>query len=462
MTFLRLQFSITLFLFLLFLTSHGDAQENKSTGGQTLSIITPHTESIRQEIGLKFSKWYQGRFKENIKLDWRNVGGSSDTIRFIRSEFTAKPNGIGLDILFGCGVDPYFDLKNEKLLEHCLLSEDILAPIPADNQGTLLRDPDGFWYGVTIATFGILNNLRVQEYNHLLQPKSWKDLALPELHDWVAISDPRNSGSMYTMMEVILQGYGWEEGWRILTGMAANSTSIGRYATDAPRLTALGNTASGICIDFYGFTQVNAHGKTNMIFTIPEDFSILSPDCIAILKGTEHLQEAQRFIEFVLSDDGQKLWMFPVGTSEGPVRSALLRMPIRKDLYSRYPQYSPVQNSPFHESNTVNGNTNSIFTLDNDLAYKRRDLVCGLIGAQLIDTHPELRKAWTEAIRRGKAEETLTRLSKPLITENELQTLLQNEWKDPIQKNRIKIRWQVEAQSRCRAIRKELRQQPKT
>ena len=160
-------------------------------------------------------------------------------------------------------------------------------------------------------------------------------------------------------------------------------------------------------------------------------------------------------------EEGQKLWMFPVGTPEGPARSALLRMPIRKDLYNRYPQYSPVQNSPFHDKSTdMNGNTNSTFTLDNDLAYKRRDLVCGLIGAQLIDTHPELRKAWAEGIRKGKAEETLIRLSKPLITEDELQSLLQNEWKDPIQKNRIKIRWQIEAQARCRAIRKELRQQP--
>ena len=456
MRFLRIQFSFVLLLFPLFLTSHGYAQENAS-----LSIITPHTESIRQEIGLKFSNWYQEHFKESIKLDWRNVGGSSDTIRFIRSEFTAKPEGIGLDILFGCGVDPYFDLKNEKFLERCSLPEEILSSIPADNQGTLLRDPDGFWYGVTIATFGILHNLRVQGYNHLPQAKKWKDLALPELHDWVAISDPRNSGSMYTMMEVILQGYGWEEGWRILTGMAANSTSIGRYATDAPRLTTLGNTASGICIDFYGFTQVNAHGKTNMIFTIPEDFSILSPDCIAILKGTEHLKEAQRFIEFVLSDEGQKLWMFPIGSPEGPVRSALLRMPIRKDLYTRYPQYSPVQNSPFYnESKVINGNTNNTFTLNNELAYKRRDLVCALIGAQLIDTHPELRKAWAEAIRKGKAEKTLILLSKPLITENELQALLQNEWKDPLQKNRIKIRWQIEAQTRCQTIRKELRQQP--
>lgn len=413
-------------------------------------IISPHQENILSELTPQFIRWHQEKYGQAVTIDWRNVGGSTDTLRFIRSEFTAKPNGIGIDVLFGCGVDPYLDLKQEKILASCSIPEEILSSIPQNYQGIPIRDPDNQWLGVTLASFGILHNLRVLDYNHLPLSRRWEELTNPKLRHWLAISDPRNSGSMYTMMAVILQSYGWEHGWTVLTGIFANSESVCRYAAEPPRQTTYGNAASSICIDFYGFTQVNAMGKTNMMFVLPEDFSILSPDSIAMLKGAEHPVIAQRFIEFILSETGQKLWMFPVGNPEGPVHSPLLRMPVRKDLYSRYPEFSPVENSPYDTQ------SNPTFAFDNVKAYQQCDIICALIGAQLIDTHFELCRAWDAAIAKGKTDSVLAELSKPIITEAEAMELLKADWKDPIQRNRLKIRWQTEAQDRYKAIRKNL------
>src|SRR6185295_15781833 len=56
-------------------------------------------------------------------------------------------------------------------------------------------------------------------------------------------------------------------------------------------------------------------------------------DPIALLRGAPHRELAIAFIDFVLSDDGQKLWSFRRGVPGGPERYALRRLPIVPRLY---------------------------------------------------------------------------------------------------------------------------------
>jgi hypothetical protein len=53
-------------------------------------------------------------------------------------------------------------------------------------------------------------------------------------------------------------------------------------------------------------------------------------------------------VDFVLSRDGQALWALPAGDPDGPVRSALGRQPIRKDVYEHYPgKLTPMIVNPY-------------------------------------------------------------------------------------------------------------------
>ena len=58
-----------------------------------------------------------------------------------------------------------------------------------------------------------------------------------------------------------------------------------------------------------------------------------------MLKGGKNPLEANHFIEFVLGEKGQKLWMFPAGAPGGPTQSTLLRMPVRENIYRDYPEF---------------------------------------------------------------------------------------------------------------------------
>ena len=60
-----------------------------------LIIISPHNEAIRYEFGRGFDAWHRQRFGQGVTVEWRDVGGTADALRFVRSEFAAKPGGIG-------------------------------------------------------------------------------------------------------------------------------------------------------------------------------------------------------------------------------------------------------------------------------------------------------------------------------------------------------------------------------
>ena len=53
---------------------------------QRVVIITPHWEGARIEFARAFSAWHQTKYSEPVHVDWREVGGTSDIIRFVRSE----------------------------------------------------------------------------------------------------------------------------------------------------------------------------------------------------------------------------------------------------------------------------------------------------------------------------------------------------------------------------------------
>src|SRR5207245_748284 len=78
-----------------------------------LIIISPHNEAIRYEFARGFEQWHRHRFGQSVTVEWRDVGGTTDALRFVQSEFAAKPDGIGIDIFFGGGSEPFLLLADK-------------------------------------------------------------------------------------------------------------------------------------------------------------------------------------------------------------------------------------------------------------------------------------------------------------------------------------------------------------
>lgn len=407
-------------------------------------IITPHNRSICHEFGRAFAKWHQAEFGIAAEVDWRNLGGTSDALKFVQSEFAAKPQGIGIDLFFGGGPEPCLLLADKQWTQSCEVPASVLDAIPRTANGVELYDARHRWFGAALSSFGILQSTQLQRRLGLPFVRRWEELAQPSLFGWVGAGDPRNSGTMNNMFEAFLQAYGWEKGWELLTAIAGNVRRFDRLSSTTAKDVSLGETAYAFAIDFYAFSQVAAAGRTNLTFALPDDFTAISIDGICALKGAPHAETARRFIQFVLGESGQRLWMLPRGHPDGPVQYSIERLPVRPDLYRRYRETSNIAFSPF--------DLNQSFRYDSRLARDRREVVAALAGALLVDTESELRAAWRSIIQRGAVASERAALGRMPISESEALSIAKSDWKDASYRNRQKLAWQIWAQEKYRRL----------
>jgi len=401
----------------------------------SLTIISPHPDSVKSEFKRAFEEWHKREMGEAVEVEWLDTGGGTqDQLRFITTRFETSPSGIGVDIFWGGGVDPYIELKKRHLLTPYRLPDEILHRIPAKCAGLPVYDPGFEWYGAALSGFGIIYNKRNQQKLKLPVPSSWKDLCRPELFRLVAAADPRQSGSMHTMFEIILRAYGWEEGFAVLTKMSGNVKNYLGSASQVPQAVSLGEAIYGPAIDFYAWSQMARDGRENIGFVMPRGATVVNPDAIGILKGAAHLQLAESFVRFVMSPAGQKLWILPKGAPGGPKEFELNRISVIPELQERY---RDISNVPFNPGEFKEG-----IAYDSAKASRRWAVLNDLFGALLVDTHAELAAAWKALIERGKPDESLLKkfVSVP-VTEDELGKLAQAEWKDGDLRNKTLSAW---------------------
>lgn len=405
-------------------------------------VITPHVAQIRDEFARAFSEWHARNYGTTARIDYRTVGGTSEIIRALEARFNAalaagkyvrerdgtvtmQPGAVDFDIMFGGGSYDHGRLKSGVALQ--VTGEEIRVPmsIPAgfsqeqldewfgDNTvgAGKLYDPDQYWIGNALSGFGIVYNRDLTA--ELLGRKdldSFRDLTDPRLAGWVALADPRQSGSITTSMDAILSGFGWDEGWRTLRAAAANTRYFTNSSTKPPIDVSQGEAAAGLAIDFYGRSQsqvVMRPGQTpetaRVGYVDPPGEVSIDADPVSIIRGGPNPELARRFVEFTLSDEGQALWNFhatetPSGETNpttasgdklGPRRFELRRMPIRRDFYARYRGYLIDKVDPFEAAS------------DTPPAGWRSSIGM-MMGAFAVDNQHAIREAWV-ALRDARA-----------------------------------------------------------
>jgi ABC-type Fe3+ transport system substrate-binding protein len=375
-----------------------------------LEIITPHYEGIQAE----FERGFVRQLGRPLKIRWIRKGTGEIIQQLDAQEKAGKGGSFGLDVFFGGGV-PDHDLAASKgYLEKANLPEEVLAAIPSEIAGVANYDARHLWLGSALSAFGILKNKRGLANQNLPDVTTWADLGDPRMFSWVVISDPRKSASVRVCYELILQQYGWEKGWPLLMQIAANARVITAASSDVPNEVATGNVLAGPCIDFYAFGRVAEAGPDVLAYINPTGGSAITPDPISMLRKPPHRELAEKFIAYVLSPAGQKLWVFPVGAAGGPTEHALYRMPVRPDVCAQVAAGTTPIKDPYAEAAA-----GTFRKMDGELQRKRNKLVGELMGAALIDLHTELKDAWKALNDGGRKPEALAEWNKLPFSEAE-------------------------------------------
>lgn len=377
--------------FLVALLSVSAALPAWAQGDYDLQIITPHNEHIQAEFERAFGR-HVGR---PVKIRWIKKG-TGQIIQQLAAQDRARPGAsFGLDVFFGGGV-PDHDLAASKgYLESPRIPDEILAGIPAEIAGVANHDSRRLWFGSALSAFGVLMNRRGLARQGLPEIDEWLDLADPRMFSWVVLADPRKSSSVRVSYELILQQYGWERGWPLLMQMAANARLITDSSSAVPNEVATGNVLAGPCIDFYAAARIAQAGGDVLAYVNPVGGSAITPDPISMLRKPPQRELAERFIAFVLSAEGQALWILPPGAPGGPTEHALHRMPVRPDVCRTFAELL-VTPDPYREAEA-----GTFRKMDDARQRARNKLLAELMGAALVDLHADLRDAWKALIDGG-------------------------------------------------------------
>ena len=365
-----------------------------------LVIVSPHNKKIEAEFEAAFRAWHKQKFGTDLKLEWRDIGGTTSVTRFLLEQYKRSPSS-GIDLYFGGGGPDHKLLTARGITVPVKLPAEVMRQLPETIGGVRQYDPAGHWHAAAVSCFGIIYNAKLMREKGMKFPQDWDDLASPSMYRLIAAADGTQSGSARAAYEMIIQSEpNWQAGWAKLLKIFANCKRFTEGASDIPDAVANGDILAGAAIDFYAYDQIAFSGEA-VAFVSVAGTTAFTPDPISLLKGAPHPTAARRFIEFVLSERGQTLWCLPAGAEGGPAKSALFRQPIRRDVYEKYAgKMLPRLVNPFVHSGD--------FKLNEAAAGVRISRLLGpLMKAAAIDQRAELSKAWKCIIDAGLPAEML-------------------------------------------------------
>ena len=424
----------------------GQTAKEQEAASETVTILSPHSAPIKEETTGAFLNYYRAKTGRTVRIDWLNVGGTADIVRYIderfttafrrqweaagkswtpavaaafksgrqapnaaeasaRAEFLASNCSIGVDIFFGGGS---FDMNRNAERGYAVSANleptvpEYFAQVPVNFSGEMLRHPGGLFYGTCLSSFGICANFaRLRELG-VPVPQCWEDMASPRLFMEIAAADPTKSGSINKCYEMIIQqamqenldpAAGWAAGLLRLQRILANARIITDSAGHAVREVSSGNAAAGMAIDFYAAAEAEwsawQNGGTPRVGYIPpKNGSAVTCDPVQLLRGAPNAPAAREFIAFLLSPAGQKLWGFRPGAPGGPAKHALRRSPILPSMYGEP-----------HRQHMIDRDYNP-YTAAAGFEYKAEytgsyfALLRIMIKCAMLDVHPEMQAAW--------------------------------------------------------------------
>ncbi|MFO1492858.1 MAG: extracellular solute-binding protein [Kiritimatiellia bacterium] len=499
-------------------------------GDPVLVAISPHNEAIRFEFALAFSRWHKEKFGKPVKVEWRNIGGTTEISRFLTSAFTssfrswwtgrgkpwpaksderlldrrfdpAKPPAdlaadplqqkqweehaeivkafrstddpgkftASIDVFFGGGQYDHDRAARQGMAVapwgEAGLPADLAAASPESLGGEIWRGKT--YFATALSTFGICYNTdRLAQLGVTDIPARWRDLTNPRYQGQVGVADPTKSGSIAKAYEMIIHqvvgeavtaaGFdaaavadfedriagarlpngqlpegipaeyqqaierGWLDGLHLVQRIGCNA----RYFTDSsskiPIDVGVGDAAVGLAIDFYARFQAEvscAPGRPpRMGYVVPVGGTSVSGDPVSLLRGAQHRETAVRFIEFILSDAGQRLWNFKPRraggdpAAGGPEKYALRRLPVSRHFYPTGAADSPDVALRPHLTDELWRDDVNAYRVAGAFTYHPRwtgnhfSIQRDYIRAMCMDAGDELKAAWLAILAAGGPE----------------------------------------------------------
>ena len=281
---------------------------------------TPITiySSVHEDVLAAVAKEFNKRTPD-VELKYFRLG-TTKIIAKVNAE--VKAGGIQSDLVWTAEPAYFEELKQRGLITK------YLSPAAKDIPKVFI-DPDGYYIGARILSIGLMYNTKLVKKAEA--PRDWNDMLDPKWKDQIVHANPLYSGSATATVTGVTQNAAY--GWAYYEKLRANGCTIIKGQGGSQRKVAGGEYKVGIGLD-YGIRKMTAKGSP-IQFVYPKSGSVTWGSPIAIFKASEHKAAAQKFVDFVLSPDGQKFLISQYIVSVNPKVASPKGAPPVLDILSK-------------------------------------------------------------------------------------------------------------------------------
>ncbi|MBS0370077.1 MAG: extracellular solute-binding protein [Proteobacteria bacterium] len=321
-------------------------------------VLTAYPDAVVSRFEAAFEKaWPQYR----LRIVWRMP---HDALPYLRQAGQG-----GVDVYWSASPKTYAQLKDEHAFRKLPVS---LEGLPGRVGGSVINDPDGFYAASEVAGYGFAVN-PAYLHSHKLPPVAdWSDLADPVYADHLAVPDPVEVGFAPVLVDIPLQAYGWDIGWALWSAIAANAAFTGRGGTFVSDEIGGGRKGIGLSIDFFVASAVANGAPVEFIY--PRQGGV-NPAHIAVTAGSPNPDGAKAFVDFVLSDAGQKILAHP----------DIRKLPVRPSVYAGLP-------AGYHDPFATAARGGYLY--DNGRGRGRAAPIAAAFGQAFVRPHARLVELW--------------------------------------------------------------------
>lgn len=229
-----------------------------------------------------------------IQIEW-----ISESTGAKLSQLQAEEGATTTDIWFGGGVDSYIGARDLGYLY------EYESPEYANIDPSYL-DPEGYFGALSVVPHGLIVNEDLIEELGLDMPETWQDLTDPQYEGEIIMADPSISGGQYAILSGLIQVMGEEEAWTYWETVNENVDYYAQSGGEPQQKVAAGELAIGL-------TAI--HGQTFGLMETAPVVSVFAgevpwiPAPIAIFENSENKEAAQVFVDWYLSEHGQRILM---------------------------------------------------------------------------------------------------------------------------------------------------------
>ena len=249
--------------------------------GEKLMVYTSMKESLIGKLRDTFAKKHP-----EVAFDYYSAGAGKLMAKIAAERQSGK---LTVDVLWHSEVPDFYQLKKEGVWEKYVSPEAKIVQSP-------VKDPDGFFTPARLGTLGIAYNTK----KITAAPKGWEDMLDPRFKDGFAIANPALSGTAMVSVAMLANTFGWE----YIQKLRANGAKMGAGSGQVVDDTASGDFKASLAPDYIAIDKIKKGANMGIVF--PKEMLVV-PSPIAIFKGTPNLKAAQKFVDFLLSKDGQAI-----------------------------------------------------------------------------------------------------------------------------------------------------------